>query len=607
MDAGLSVSVVDDNAVSVGVESGFDVVLISSSVSPKVVGSKFRSSAVPVVAAEPYVFDDLGLTANSGVGRGEFGSLVSLDVVDSGHPVAAGLSGEVVVNSVASPYSYGRPGAGASVVARLPGGGDRAGVFVYEAGASMVGLSAPAARVGLFLSYATPQSLTATGELLVVSAVGWAIDGGGTSPPADTTPPRFPTPGTTVGPSSITLDVRADEPVTVEVTVRRPNGSLVAVVPSTGGFAARQAVVVDGLSPSTVYDFEVSATDASGNTASRTVRLTTAEPGSTNTVFDLWYGSNLRFGELGFPQRWVNVLGSVSDPDGVASLSYRLNGGPRIPMGIGPDDRRLANAGDFNVDLLTSDLSLGANQLLLKAVDRTGEVTTTTVTVNWRPAGAIRLPYPVDWSTVSEIQAVGQVVDGHWTIDPTRGVVGMAPADAAYDRIILLGDLSWEDYEIRTRVKVIDFSNSPSPLSFQPGFGFLVHWNGHNDTVAPGSQPFQGFRPDPTGQTPTPFGAITWWRDGRARVMNHRAEKVAQGPLFSVSEGSSYEIRTRVTTPGTKSRFQMKIWRTGTAEPSAWSVDWTSAGLADEPGRGSIGLLAHEVQVEFGLLVLTPA
>ena len=381
---------------------------------------------------------------------------------------------------------------------------------------------------------------------------------------------------------------------------------MVAVVPSTGGFAARQAVVVDGLSPSTVYDFEVRATDVSGNTASRTIRLTTAQPGSTDTVFDLWYGSNLRFGELGIPQRWANVLGSVSDPDGIASLSYRLNGGPLIPMGIGPDDRRLANAGDFNVDLLTSTLSLGANQVLLRAVDRTGQVATTTVTVNWRPTGALNLPYPVDWSTVSEIQAVGQVVDGHWKIDPTRGVVGMAPADAAYDRIILLGDLTWEDYEIRTRVKVIDFSNSPSPLSFKPGFGFLVHWNGHNDTVAPGSQPFQGFRPDPTGQTPTPFGAITWWRDGRARVMNHRAEKVAQGPLFNVSEGSSYEIRTRVTTPGTKSRFQMKIWRAGSAEPSSWSVDWTSAGLPDEPGRGSIGLLAHEVQVEFGSLMLSP-
>ena len=89
--------------------------------------------------------------------------------------------------------------------------------------------------------------------------------------------------------------------------------------------------------------------------------------------------------------------------------------------------------------------------------------------------------------------------------------------------------------------------------------------------------------------------------------MNHRAEKVAQGPLFSVSEGSSYELRTRVTTPGATSRFQMKIWRTGAAEPAGWSVDWTSAGLSDEPGRGSIGLLAHEVQVEFGSLVLSPA
>ena len=42
---------------------------------------------------------------------------------------------------------------------------------------------------------------------------------------------------------------------------------------------------------------------------------------------DLWEGHTQYFGENGSPQPYVNILGSVSDPDGIASLVYSLNGG----------------------------------------------------------------------------------------------------------------------------------------------------------------------------------------------------------------------------------------------------------------------------------------
>ena len=42
-------------------------------------------------------------------------------------------------------------------------------------------------------------------------------------------------------------------------------------------------------------------------------------------VIHLWYGSSQTFGARGQPQAWDNVLGDVSDPAGIGSLSYSLN------------------------------------------------------------------------------------------------------------------------------------------------------------------------------------------------------------------------------------------------------------------------------------------
>ena len=62
-------------------------------------------------------------------------------------------------------------------------------------------------------------------------------------------------------------------------------------------------------------------------------------------LIDVWYGPNQSFGHLGNPQRWVSILGRVSDGNGVKSLKYSLNGGPQQSVAVGPDSRRLAASG----------------------------------------------------------------------------------------------------------------------------------------------------------------------------------------------------------------------------------------------------------------------
>ena len=57
-------------------------------------------------------------------------------------------------------------------------------------------------------------------------------------------------------------------------------------------------------------------------------------PGPT---LDIWYGAVQDYGVIGTPTPFDNVLGNVSDPSGVTSISYTLNSGPARTLSLGPD------------------------------------------------------------------------------------------------------------------------------------------------------------------------------------------------------------------------------------------------------------------------------
>ena len=78
----------------------------------------------------------------------------------------------------------------------------------------------------------------------------------------------------------------------------------------------------------------------------------------SDTTIDIWYGQNQLFAEVGLPQRWINILGRVTDGDGDVTLTYSLNGSPELPLTVGPDDRRLQDPGDFNVEISYIDPEL---------------------------------------------------------------------------------------------------------------------------------------------------------------------------------------------------------------------------------------------------------
>jgi hypothetical protein len=174
---GYTVTVVGDTASTSADANGKQLVVISSTSFASNIGSKFRTTAVPIVTWEHALWDDLGMTAAAGT---QVGGQTSLAIVTPGSPLAAGLSGTVAISTTADTLPQGSPNGNAVIAARLPGT-TTASDFGYDTGAAMPGLTAPARRVGLFMGDNTPATFTANGWTLFDAAVVWARNqaGGG--------------------------------------------------------------------------------------------------------------------------------------------------------------------------------------------------------------------------------------------------------------------------------------------------------------------------------------------------------------------------------------------------------------------------------------------
>jgi hypothetical protein len=320
------------------------------------------------------------------------------------------------------------------------------------------------------------------------------------------------------------------------------------------------------------------------------------------TIFDIWYGDSQKFGNKSYAQKWVDVLGNVDDPDGVASLSFTLNGGTSQSLNMGPDSRRLLMPGDFDVQIPTTDLGSGANTVVIRAVDNLSNVTTKTVTVDWTPGTTLALPYSIDWSTVGNIQDVAQVVDGQWSVTPT----GLLTVDVGYDRLIDIGDVTWTDYQVEVPITIrgLDTVNGYDSPSYGPALGILMGWDGHEDCSAfvtsicdPSAQPVWGWWP--SGD----LGELRWTSVFEGiRLVGFNPDVQAEDPQ-TIAIGATYHFKMKVETTPDGPLYSLKIWKDGDSEPGTWMTD--QQGQANDPTAGSFLLLAHHVDVAIGNVTVT--
>ena len=314
---------------------------------------------------------------------------------------------------------------------------------------------------------------------------------------------------------------------------------------------------------------------------------------------EIWYGREQSFGHNGRPQRWVNVLGRVKGPQPLQSLQYILNEGEPGYLSIGPDLRRLAGRGDFNIDLDCRHLKIGENVMQITAIDESGRQATESVVLHYADK-TCPLPYTIDWSQMSHIQEAAQVIDGLWSISKR----GISPEELGYDRVIGIGDMAWRDYEVTVPITVHGINaacyNYPS---VHAGVGIVMRWKGHTnwgrDEWASG-QPYFG---------PSPYGAIGWYctfHDAGSSLNFfdpdfQRAAEVSR--KLALHMPYIFKVRVETQADGT-SRYHLKVWPADEPEPAVWDLSAPDTIMALR--EGSLLLVSHHTAATFGNVNVQP-
>jgi hypothetical protein len=320
---------------------------------------------------------------------------------------------------------------------------------------------------------------------------------------------------------------------------------------------------------------------------------------SASCDIEVWYGDHQRFGSPGLAQRWINILGRVTPPAGVATLHYSLNGGALQKLSLGPDGRRLARPGDFNIEIDARILPPGDHRVEITAHDeRQSPLCAKPVRVTYRAPPKWPLPYAIEWNKVKSIQDAAQIVDGLWRLTG-NGVRTVAPY---YDRVLAFGDDSWTNYEVETTVTFHGFTPPrPGPPTFNVSHAAIAaRWPGHSDD---GNQPRVQWYP--LGATAEfrlsdNLDRCTW------RVFTHNTRQTIDSRPRTIQLDTKYGMKLRVRTPsGELSAYEAKLWPPAEPEPAAWDV-LAAAPLAEDVPSGGALLVAHNTDVTFGDVHVRP-
>lgn len=320
-------------------------------------------------------------------------------------------------------------------------------------------------------------------------------------------------------------------------------------------------------------------------------------------TIDLWYGDTQEFGQLGLPQKWINILGNVQSEKGIKDFTYTLNESEPKALSLGSDLHRLAAQGDFNVEMDVGDCLERENKLVLLALDSVGNTFEKEVTFILHKDRSWKLPYRIDWSEVQQIQDVVQVVDGNWEINK----IGLHNVDTYYDRVVAFGDDSWKNYEVSTTATFHDFTTPQTgPPTYNVSHAAIAtRWTGHDQD---GLQPTRKWYP--LGAT-AEFRLTAGLDSCRWRIFDgpkpDATDFYVEQPIDhyrTIVLNKVYGMKHRVETIGRDSTlYSVKLWPFDQAEPTAW--DLIGIEVEENFGQGSALFLAHNTSVTFGDVSVT--
>ena len=315
----------------------------------------------------------------------------------------------------------------------------------------------------------------------------------------------------------------------------------------------------------------------------------------------LFQGATQRFGHLGEPQRWINVVGHVGNPGMLDSINFSLNGGKARNLSVGTDLHRLALPGDFNIELAWDELRPGRNQLTIVASYSDGATIRSDVTLEIERDNEWPLPYRVDFSQVTDLQSVVQIVDGEWRLTDE----GVRTAQPWYDRVLAMGDNSWTDYEATVLLTLHGFTppQPGAPTYNVTHMGVALRWRGH---TADGRQPSRRW---------FPLGAQGEYllkndlSQNRYRILHNGGPgwKPAHGEnVHPVKLGKPFFIKAQVhTLSDGRSVYRFKQWNEGKREPDEWAVESSEPAETDLPS-GALCLVPHNSDVTIHEVKIVP-
>jgi hypothetical protein len=171
---GFTVTVGDDAGPDTLAE-GMSLVVLSGGAASATLGTKYRATPVPLICLEAFAFGAMNMTGPTR--DTDFGQVngTQIAVVLGTHAIAAGHpAGNLPVATATTSLGWGVAAATAERIATLVGMANRNTAFAYEAGTMMVGMVAPARRVGLFATAPTPDRLNMAGWDIFDAAIDWA-------------------------------------------------------------------------------------------------------------------------------------------------------------------------------------------------------------------------------------------------------------------------------------------------------------------------------------------------------------------------------------------------------------------------------------------------
>jgi hypothetical protein len=176
---GYNVTVLDDNALVSTSTDRQDIVVVTASSDPAVVGTKLRDVVRPIIVLDDGHFANMkmtGLNTTTTKYSGVVASQTSLLMASLDHSMTAGLTGTPTVQTTATRMVWGTPSSSAIKIASISNSTAQSTVFAYARGNTMVGMNAPERRIGFYLDVAA-NSWTKQGKRLFEAAVTWASSG----------------------------------------------------------------------------------------------------------------------------------------------------------------------------------------------------------------------------------------------------------------------------------------------------------------------------------------------------------------------------------------------------------------------------------------------